>query len=134
MKNVFSFWLVALFLSSTTFGQTNSFIGAYTAYSIEQTNDNGFILAQLVNQKTSVYKLDATGKQILTGSGIVQNLSSSFITQTSDGGYLVTGYETDTLVNKTNVKIVKLTSELSISWSKLYGTSAKNERGCHSNR
>ncbi|MFA6978367.1 MAG: T9SS type A sorting domain-containing protein [Ignavibacteriaceae bacterium] len=129
MKNVLSFWLVALFLSSTTFGQTNSFIGAYNAYSIEQTNDNGFILAQLVNQKTSVYKLDATGKQILTGSGIVQNLSSSFITQTSDGGYLVTGYETDTLVNKTNVKIVKLTSELSISWSKLYGTSDKNERG-----
>lgn len=129
MKNVFSFWFALFFLSSTVFCQVNSFIDAYSAYSIEQTSDNGFILAQLVNQKTSVYKLDASGKQILTNSGIVQNLSSSFITQTADGGYLVTGYETDSLVNKTNVKIVKLNSDLSISWSKLFGTNSKNERG-----
>src|SRR3989339_423235 len=129
MKNVLSFCLTVLFLSFTTFGQTNSFIGSYSAYSIEQTSDDGFILSQLVNQKTSVYKLDAAGKQMLTNSAMVQNLSSSFITQTSDGGYLVTGYETDSLVNKANVKIVKLTPEFSISWTKLYGTSDKNERG-----
>jgi hypothetical protein len=106
------------------------------AYSVQQTNDKGFILAgcasNVINSapydKIALVKLDSTGNinwsKIITG-GDNENLAFS-IKQTADSGYIVTGFVENISPVDAGMFIMKLTTSGEISWSKKYLESSQN--------
>jgi len=106
-------------------GNGNQFI-----YSVEKTNDGGFILAGETQVNSGpdtdflIIKLDAEGgvqwQKRYGGSDIDIAYSA---TQTSDGGYIVAGSSQTTPATKEDGLIIKLNSLGDIEWQKYCGTS-----------
>lgn len=119
------------------------------AYSIQQTNDNGYIVAGFTLSKDGdvtnnngawdywVVKLNELGniewQKCLGGRGadIAKNIK-----QTSDGGYVVAGYSNSTNGDITENNglsdfwIVKLDANGNIDWQKCYGGSDSDTAEC----
>ena len=98
------------------------------AYWIEQTTDNGFIVAGSSssfgagNEDYWVFKLDASGSmQWQKTYGSSGNDVATSIQQTTDGGYIVGGNTTSFMSdNNQNFWVIKIDSSGNAQWQKLY--------------
>ncbi len=104
-------------------------------YSVEQTNDGGYILAgftEMNDHKTSIWivKIDSEGSQIW--ERIVSEDVMSFgenIKQTADGGYIVTGVITaGGFIG--DIILLKLDENGEIIWSKIFDEGGYEDGRC----
>jgi len=142
------FWVVKL--SSTGDVQWQKMLGgaqAESAYSVQQTSDGGYIVAGYTNSNNGdvsglhgesdfwVVKLSAIGslewQKTLGGSN--EDVARS-IRQTSDGGYIISGWTFSTDGDVTfnhgysDVWVVKLNEFGDIQWQKSYGGGTGNDQ------
>jgi hypothetical protein len=105
-----------------TFGGSSTDYG----YLVEQTSDGGYIIAGYSNSYGTSYdvylvKTDASGNQLwyrtFGGSGTDYGYS---VAQTSDGGYVITGYTTSYGTGG-NVYLIKTDTSGNQSWYKSFG-------------
>ncbi|HLG35845.1 MAG TPA: T9SS type A sorting domain-containing protein [Bacteroidia bacterium] len=116
-------------LWSKTFGTTANEDG----YSVEQTNDSGFIIAGS-NGVTSGYynvlliKTDTSGtlQWSKTYTNLLHNYGKS-VRQTADGGYVIAGYTDNTGINSADAYLVKTDGSGNMLWSKTYGVATWTE-------
>ncbi len=108
-------------------------------YSVAQTIDGGYIIAGYitvtaggVNRNVYLIKTDSLGNTEWTkdygglGSGIDEEGYS--VTQTSDGGYIITGYdERDTNNSITDIYLIKTDSLGDTIWTRTYGGDSDDE-------
>lgn len=139
------FWIVKL-NENFTINWQKSYGGSgnETAYYVQQTSDNGYIITGFSNSSASgdvtsashgdydawILKLDSNGnvswQKLLGGSGADY---CRHIKQTADGGYILAGYSTSsasgdiTQASRGNydIWVVKLNSAGNIVWNKLLG-------------
>jgi len=98
------------------------------ANSIQQTSDGGYIVAGYTDSFTygnsdfAIYKLDSSGNKVWFKhyGGINRDIGES-IRQTTDGGYVVTGYGMSYTYGNNDFAIYKLESNGNKSWFKHYG-------------
>ena len=100
------------------------------AYSIQQTTDDGYIVAGYTNSfgagddDAYVLKLDSAGT--LQWQKVFGGSSDDFaysIQQTSDGGYIVAGYTWSFGAGSRDVYVLKLDSAGNLEWQKTFGRS-----------
>lgn len=131
------FWVIKLDASGNlTWQKAFGDINNDQAYSVQQTKDNGYIVAgytdvPLKSRDYYILKLDATGnfqwQKRYGGNGIDVALS---IQQISNGGYIVGGYSNSTDGNITNNHgkydywILNLNANGTLNWQKSLGGSA----------
>ena len=96
---------------------------------VEQTNDGGFILGGFVanvnignQQNIFLVKTDSNGDTLWT-KFYWQNFVEGFyaLQQTTDGGFILTGYTTDTLTQTNALLLMKTDLLGNIEWKKLFG-------------
>jgi hypothetical protein len=100
------------------------------AYSIQQTDDGGYIVAGVTysfgtgGYDVYIIKLDANGNKLweTTYGGSIDDYAFS-IQQTTDGGYIVAGYTNSFGAGKSDIYIIKLDSKGNKIWQKIYGGS-----------
>jgi hypothetical protein len=98
------------------------------SYSVQQTNDGGFIMAGWTNSFGSggwdflLIKTDASGniQWAKTYEGEGDELAYS-VQQTSDGGFLVTGYTSSFGSGGWDFLLIKTDASGNIQWAKTYG-------------
>jgi len=129
------FWVLKL-TSSGDIEWQKTYGGAYgdTAYSIQQTNDGGYIVAGEL-MSTGVGHLTALWILKLSPGGGIEwqhkysrsgwDLAHS-IQQTSDGGYIVAGYTASSGTGGGGLWILKLYSTGDIEWQCSYGAKQLN--------
>ncbi len=110
-----------------TFGGSSSELG----YSVQQTNDGGYILAGYTNSfgvgdyDFLVFKLNSQGNldwaKTFGGSGTDLGFS---VQQTNDGGYILAGYTNSFGAGVYNVLVLKLSSQGNLDWAKTFGGSS----------
>ena len=105
------------------------FGGAYSdyAYSVQQTTDGGYILAgstDPTNSNVEVYliKTDSSGVATWTKTfgGANTDIGQS-VKQTTDGGYIVTGWTDSIGAGLTDVYLIKTDSSGIATWTKTFG-------------
>ena len=104
--------------------------GSDSAYSIQQTNDGGYIVAGETNSFGAggsdvwILKLTSSGdiEWQKTYGGIVDDCAWS-IQQTGDGGYIVAGETGSFGARDKDIWILKLSSTGAIEWQRTYGGS-----------
>jgi uncharacterized repeat protein (TIGR01451 family) len=121
----------APFNFTNTFSKDFSGTGSYNRfYAADQTSDGGYILAGDTDNFGAggrdfwVLKLDSSGAvtwQKTYGGSATETATS--IQQTSDGGYIVTGYAYSFGAGSSDIWVLKLTSTGAVSWQKTYGGS-----------
>ncbi len=107
----------------TSFGGT----GQDKAYSIQQTSDGGYIVAgtsyNSINNSSDarVYKLNSNGNQewLMNYDGLDDDEANA-VQQTSDGGYIVAGYTTNTGTHQ-DFMMWKLSSLGAVEWQQNFG-------------
>ena len=100
-------------------------------YYVQQTNDGGYIVAgyttdQYETKRNDTYliKTDADGhEEWSTSFGTALNEGAYSIQQTSDGGYIMTGFvqDLDTGVGPTDLYLVRADAGGNVVWSKTFG-------------
>jgi hypothetical protein len=107
-----------------TIGGTNSDFG----YSIQQTSDGGYIITGYTSSfgaggdDVFVIKLDSSGN--LSWAKTIGGTNGDYgysIQQTSDGGYIITGYTSSFGAGGDDVFVIKLDSSGNLSWAKTIG-------------
>lgn len=102
-----------------------------TLFSVEQTNDSGYIMTGYISQNSSTYYTVFVAKTDISGNlqwanqlacGNISNFAYS-VKQTSDSGYILSGYFENYSPDKTSSFLIKLTKTGAISWSKSYPSS-----------
>ena len=105
------------------------FGGTYSdyAYSVQQTTDGGYILAgstDPTNSNVEVYliKTDSSGNAAWTKTfgGANTDIGQS-VKQTTDGGYIVTGWTDSIGAGLTDVYLIKTDSSGNAAWTKTFG-------------
>jgi len=98
------------------------------ASSIEQTSDEGYIVAGWTTSKGAgssdawVFKLDSSGNLLWDKTyGGTDGDGADSIQQTSDGGYIVSGFTTSKGADSPDAWIFKLDSSGNLLWDKTYG-------------
>jgi len=98
------------------------------AHSIQQTSDGGYIVAGNTESYThgsydvAIYKLNSNGNKVwFKHYGGTQDDSANAIMQTSDGGYIVTGFTKSYSHGDSDFAIYKLNSSGNKVWFKHYG-------------
>jgi len=102
------------------------------AYSIQQTSDDGYIVAGYTNSfgagdysDVYVLKLDSAGTlQWQKTFGGYHNDYAYSIQQTSDGGYIVAGYTVSFGAGLDDAYVLKLDSAGTLQWEKVFGGSS----------
>ncbi|MBI3500659.1 MAG: T9SS type A sorting domain-containing protein [Bacteroidetes bacterium] len=117
---------------SKTFGSTNN----DRAYSVQQTNDSGYIIAGYTNGfglgNDDVYLLKISSNGTLQWSktfGGQGNDIASFVQQTNDGGYILTGFTNSFGAKVPNIYLIKTYSDGTMQWSKTYGGTVSSSEG-----
>src|SRR5437773_2015502 len=129
--------LVSLFLLSAgfysegqvTFQKTFKTINSNASYgySIQQTSDGGYIIAGftiILGAGYNVYliKTDINGDTLWTKTfGGTLDDYGEFVQQTTDGGYIITGYTLSFGAGNNDVYLIKTDSTGSLLWSKTFG-------------
>ena len=106
------------------------------AFSIQQTEDGGYIVAGYTDSFGSggfdiwVLKLSTEGTVIWEKTyGRLYNDYTRSIQQTTDGGYVVAGYTAQSINENFDLLVLKLDSNGNITWNKTYGVSgSENSR------
>jgi hypothetical protein len=114
---------------------TRVFGGAYldVGYTVEQTKDGGYIIAGTTSSfgtsfEVYLIKTDAAGDTVWTRTyGGTEIEFGSSAQQTSDSGYIVTGYSTS-YGDSNQVYLVKTNSSGDTMWTRTYG-GARNDYG-----
>ncbi|MBS1913732.1 MAG: hypothetical protein JST22_17225 [Bacteroidetes bacterium] len=107
---------------SFRYGTTNADIG----YSIQQTSDQGYIIAGSsfsAARLNDVYlvKLDRNGAMQWSRTyGGLDHEKGYYVRQTSDGGYIVTGYTRSFSAAGGQVYLIKTDNSGAVQWSKTY--------------
>jgi len=101
--------------------------------SIESTSDNGYIIAGWTEKYSStanedwtdiyILKIDASGDTLWTKTyGDTVGEKGYHAMETSDGGYLITGYKRNYNVNDSqDLYLLKIDSNGNVIWDKVYG-------------
>jgi hypothetical protein len=116
-----------LALGQSTFAKAYGGSGHDISYSVQQTNDGGFIIAGWTNSFGSgrwdflIIKTDTSGniKWAKTYGGMFEDYAHC-IQQTSDEGFIVVGYKNDFYA-------IKIDSIGNIQWAKTYGGTSYDE-------
>ncbi len=129
-----SFWIVGSYdlwiiktdangsvLWDRTFGGSGEDLG----FSVQQTNDDGYIIAGYTSftngKKAWIIKIDSQGnKQLDMATGRADSEAAS-IGLTKDGGYIITGYTPSSGSGKEDVWLIKTNSKLHWDWLKTFG-------------
>jgi uncharacterized delta-60 repeat protein len=131
----YDFWVLKLFANGSVTWQRDYGSGIYDlAYSVQQTSDGGYILAGATNRSSAVdwdfwvLKLfaDGTVNWSKTYGGNGYDWARS-IQQTSDGGYIVSGYTDSFGAGYGDFWVLKLNSIGDVTWQKAYGGSGYDE-------
>ena len=129
-----SFWIVGNYdlwiiktdangsvLWDRTFGGSGEDLG----FSVQQTNDDGYIIAGYTSftngKKAWIIKIDSQGnKQLDMATGRADSEAAS-IGLTKDGGYIIAGYTPSSGSGKEDVWLIKTNSKLHWDWLKTFG-------------
>ena len=129
-----SFWIIGSYdlwiiktdangsvLWDRTFGGSGEDLG----FSVQQTNDDGYIIAGYTSftngKKAWIIKIDSQGnKQLDMATGRADSEAAS-IGLTKDGGYIITGYTPSSGSGKEDVWLIKTNSKLHWDWLKTFG-------------
>jgi hypothetical protein len=123
------FWLLRLDQNGDTLW-TCTYGGLYqeTAYCVEQTSDGGYIIAgyssSFGNGSYDVYivRTDSLGDTLWAGIyGGSMDDYAEHICQTSDGGFIVTGYTWSNSVGSADLLVMKIDQYGNEIWSRSYG-------------
>jgi len=121
------FWLVKVYPNSDM--QWNKTYGGLyddIAYSVQQTNDEGYIICGYTSTLAGyedfwLVKTDSNGEQIWNKTYGGENSEYAyFVQQTSDGGYIIAG-STYSLTTEFDMWLVKTDSSGNMQWNKTYG-------------
>jgi len=121
--------LILLFLPMIGFGQgwIKGYVDAY-AYSVDQTNDGGYILAGVIstpNNHSDIWLLKTDGQgnqQWLNTFGTIETDVCHAVQQTTDGGYILTGYIGETSSSDGEIWMSKVDISGNQIWSNTYGS------------
>jgi len=124
---------------SRTYGVQGATINNERGYSVQQTNDGGFIIAGETNSSERgekdlhdvyIVKTDSEGGLIWnkTYGGAYSDLGYS-VQETSDGGYIIAGETTSFGEHATDIYLIKIDSEGNEIWSRKHGDMKGYERG-----
>ena len=96
--------------------------------SVRQTKDGGYIVAGSTQPqglgyvKVYLVKTDAAGEILWTKTlGETENDAAYAVQQTSDGGYIITGYAFTWVTHGPDVLLIKIDSRGEVMWTKNYG-------------
>jgi len=100
--------------------------GEDVAYSVQQTNDGGYIVAGYTNSSGNwgVYVLKLNGNGDLQWQKTYRGPGKSgaySVQQTNDGGYIVAGYTWSFAFSNWDVYVLKLDGNGDLQWQKTYG-------------
>jgi len=134
MKTVYVFALIASCFPAFTLNAQDNFhkvVGESQTYlnSINSTVDSGFIAVGITNDfgiwpDWDVYlvKLDKNGEIMWSKTyGDTLENQGKAVQQTSDGGYIITGYSNRTIAGDYDIHLIKTDSNGDLEWSKTYG-------------
>ena len=127
------FWLVKTDSNGNavwnkTYGGENSDY----AYFVQQTSDNGYILAGSTYSSSTEFdiwlvKTDSSGNMQWNKTyGGSLDEEAYTVRQTSDGGYIITGF-TDSFSDNRDIWIIKTDSSGNVEWSQTYGGTREDE-------
>jgi len=139
LVRLFATAMVFLFLADTSFSQINfqAYYGGTAndfSYHSQQTSDGGYILMGYtysfggINTKAYVVKINSTGDTLWTktyGSTGYDYFYGG--QQTSDGGYIFSGYTTGPTFGSADVYLVKTDSVGNEQWSRVYGGASTDQ-------
>ncbi|TES91464.1 MAG: hypothetical protein E3J87_07785 [Candidatus Cloacimonadota bacterium] len=129
-------WIISLFaqspdtLKTKTSYWTKTYGGKFSdvGYSVQQTSDNGYVIAGVSNSfgpglcDVYIIKTDREGDTIWTKTYGGKKSDFAFsVQQTSDGGYVVAGFTWSFAEGFRDVYIIKIDSSGRIIWTKTYG-------------
>jgi hypothetical protein len=110
--------------------------GSDVSYSVQQTTDGGYIVAGYTRSfgagQSDVWlvKIDANGDTLWTRTCGGRDYDYGWdVQQTSDGGYIVTGYTESFGAGSDDVYLVKTDANGDTLWTRTYGGSS-NDMGC----
>jgi hypothetical protein len=117
-------------------GDTENWRSHYSYYSIQQTGDGGYIIADGIHPEGEsfeysdvwVLKLDAEGEidwNRCYGGDLIERFP--YIETTADGGYIVSSSVCSPSYDQYDIWIFKLNSKGDIQWQKMYGGSQSEE-------
>lgn len=102
-------------------------VGADGGKCIQQTSDGGYIIAGLLDPGVGAYdmlllKIDASGNMQWSKTyGGVGNDYGIYVQQTTDGGYILTGFFDGIGFGATDVALIKTDSNGNLQWKKIFG-------------
>ncbi len=102
--------------------------GSETQYSVQQTDDNGFIITGYIkgyrtsNKDLLLIKTDPSGNTLWSKNfGGRETDEGHYIVQTDDGGYLITGNTSSYGLGKNNLWLLKTDENGTLEWDKTFG-------------
>ena len=132
----FIFSTITLFAILPVLAQTNTFQKTYggpgdeEAYSVQQTDDMGYILAGYTTsygpgsfENAYLVKTDSSGEILWSKTYGKNGGASRFrcVRQTSDGGYIAAGWTFESPIMKHDILLVKTDASGNEIWTKKYG-------------
>jgi len=122
-----------------TFGIQGTTNNNEKGYSVQQTNDGGYIIAGETNSSERgekdlhdvyIVKTDPDGGLIWNKTyGGDRRDEGRSVQETSDGGYIIAGETTSFGEHATDIYLIKIDSEGNEIWSRTFGDMTGNERG-----
>ncbi|MBS4028269.1 MAG: T9SS type A sorting domain-containing protein [Ignavibacteriales bacterium] len=109
---------------------TKTFGGSADDYghSVQQTNDGGYIIAGYTysfgegNSDVYLIKTDANGDTLFTKTFGGSNDDRGYsVLQTSDGGYIITGFTNSYGVGDEDIHLIKTDGNGNLQWTKIFG-------------